>query len=593
MKTSSPLPASAPSWLTESLAVLDARRRLVAGTAVAIVFLGAAVALIAPGLLPPRIIVGVAVGIAAVLLSVALALAVDAADLIVRGSRHVNAAGGKVSARIGRDHRDVGPLLSATSRHASDGRVRLALAPASRAAGVPGARANAVAQALARTGRKVLLCDMSRGETAAVGLSDVIAGDVPLTEAVRFDSELYLARLAVGSDPEAALAGLADWIHALPSDLEVLVIALPPLSEPGVLAAASALDVTMLLVEVGRTERVDLIASLDAIDAASLAAELVLVDPARSAVGAAEPTGDGDVTIRTSAPTESVLGLDPAVDDDPFAGDVFSEDAFSEDDADDVWRDTARQPVVVDEDAFVDTPTVKVIEARPPAEPASVSDPVFDEPDEDDEVPAAPAAATSDTGTPAAGADLGLADLSESVDLPVADPSARFQVPLGTMPSPPSAVSEPEPESEPDVADDSAVVADVDTDPDATMGIPAVRIIESTPSPTSEASAESPDEALEPIEEPEITPEPAPGPDDTVPIDLVEIEESTAPEPQPEPQVTPEPAAPAPAPAAAAPAPAPAPTGADMDPAADAAARLSAALHQLATQSWERDDARA
>jgi hypothetical protein len=320
-----------PGWLNESVEVLAARRRIVVAAAVGLTLLGGIVALIAPSLLPPRPLVGAAVGLAAVLLATALGLAVDAADLVVRGQRHIAAAGGTVAARVARDPDDVGPLMARVAQHAQDGRIRVALTPASRSAGVPGARAGALAKALAQTGRKVLLTDLTRGGTPAAGLSDVLAGDKRLAEVVRFDQDLYLARLAVGSDPERALAGFAEWAADLPPDLEVLVAALPPLAEPGVLAAAAMADVVFVQVEVDRTERVDLIASLDAVDTTGMTAELVLVDPSRAVPGrgvvvppdevaapepAAEPeaAGEPDVAalVEEPAPDEAIAPEDLA-----------------------------------------------------------------------------------------------------------------------------------------------------------------------------------------------------------------------------------------------------------------------------------------
>ncbi|MBY5164476.1 hypothetical protein, partial [Salsipaludibacter albus] len=289
METSS---HTAPSWQDNLLDVLRARERMWFVAAVLLVLLGALLALLAPGTLPPTLVVGAAVGLAAVLLATALVVGLDASDLIVRGPRHVAAAGGVVAGHISRSTSDIEALVDLIDAHAAEGgRARVALTPASRSAGVPGARANIVAAELAARGDKVLVTDLTRGGTPAVGLSDVIANDRKLADAVRFDDELYLAHLAVGSEPELALEGFAEWAQGLPPDLDVLVAALPPLSEPGVLPAVQGVELVLLLVEVDRTERVDLIASLDAIDAAGVPAELVLVDATTAAVrDSASPT---------------------------------------------------------------------------------------------------------------------------------------------------------------------------------------------------------------------------------------------------------------------------------------------------------------
>jgi len=271
-----------PPWLTEAADVLWERRRLVVAAALVTVVIGIVGAMMAPSLLPPRAIVGAAVGLAAVLLAAAIGLAVDAADLIVRGARHVRAAGADVAASIGPDVRDIGPLLARVGAHAENGRIRVALVPASRDAGAPGARASALAEALARTGRRVLVTDLTRPATPTPGLSEVVTGERRLAEVAHLEDDLYLARVPVGTNPVGALQGLVDWVGNLPSDLDVLVVALPPLAEPAVMPAATFADLLLIQVEANRTERVDLIAALDAVDAANLTAEVVLVDPARS-----------------------------------------------------------------------------------------------------------------------------------------------------------------------------------------------------------------------------------------------------------------------------------------------------------------------
>lgn len=271
--------APMPSWLDGFVDILQARRRTWVAAAIAVVLLGALLALLAPSLLPPTLLMGVAVGIAAALLATAVVVALDSADVVVRGPRHVVAAGGQVAGTISRAPGDIDALMALIDRHGSEHGVRVALTPASRSAGVPGARANMIAEELAQRDLKVLCTDLTRGRTPAVGLSDVLSGERKLADAVRFDEELFLAHLAIGSEPEAALAGFADWANSLPDDLDVLVAALPPLAEPGVLPAVQGVELVLVLVEVDRTERVDLIACLDAIDAAAVPAALVLVDP--------------------------------------------------------------------------------------------------------------------------------------------------------------------------------------------------------------------------------------------------------------------------------------------------------------------------
>jgi hypothetical protein len=396
-----------PEWLAEPLAVLSSRKRLVITVAAAIVFLGAIIAMLFPSVLPPRPLVGAAVGVAAALLATAVALALDASDLIVRGARHVTAAGGVVGVRTTRAHDDVAPLLAAVARHAHrPGPLKIALVPASRTAGVPGARAAALAESLAKTGRKVLFSDLTRSGTPAAGLSDVVAGTRQLSEVVRFESELYLARLAVGADPDAALKGMPAFVAGLPTDLEALVAALPPLAEPGALPAAEAFDLVFVLVEVDRTERVDLIASLDAMDTSRVASELVLIEPeapeaaapviAPSEVTRDEPSiGDLDApdddpivaeyTFEDDSPVEPVvapIATGSVWDDDEDAVDDLADAAGIVPDADAVdaatdWSDEPDESDWSDESDDVEA-------ADEPDQPAAADQPAdADEPDED------------------------------------------------------------------------------------------------------------------------------------------------------------------------------------------------------------------
>lgn len=519
-----------PGWLAEALDVLVARRRVVVATAVGILLVGAIVALVAPSILPPSAVVGAAVGIAAALLATALALAMDASDLVVRGARHVRAAGGSVDVVVGRQHDDVGPLLAAVSRHASGGRIRIALSAASRTAGVPGVRAAALAEAIARTGRKVLLTDLSRGGTPAAGLSDVISGGRSLAEVVRFEHELYLARLAVGSDPDAAIGGFAGWVRGLPSDLEVLVAALPPLAENGVLAAAGAMDVTLVLVEVDRTERVDLIASLDAVDASGLTSELVLVDPSRAvgpaaakAPATAPPAPDEDVdrddaTVDEPVPASSTTDVEDVVEPDAPVAPPEDEDP------DLVVLDDEGPSLddILEGDPVVDEPAVDAPEADEPRDDGTEPSDDTDEPRWGDDGTASGgeiAAMLGATGLAAGGATSAGSDETAEITLPDA--------------------GRDETDDEPEV--------DTAPDPEPTDAEPA-------PEPAVESVADEP-VADEPAPEPVDPPEPG-----------------DAPEP-----VTEEPA----------PRPEPVPLG--SDPAALEVARTSAALHQLAQQIWDRE----
>lgn len=498
-----------PEWLAEPLAVLSSRRRLVVAVAAGIVFLGAIIAMLFPSVLPPRPLVGAAVGVAAALLATAVALALDASDLIVRGARHVTAAGGTVGARTTRSHDDVAPLLAAVVRHAHrPSPLKIALVPASRAAGVPGARAAALAEALAKTGRKVLFSDLTRSGTPAAGLSDVVAGTRQLSEVVRFESELYLARLAVGSDPEAALKGMAAFAAGLPTDLEALVAALPPLAEPGALHAAEAFDLVFVLVEVDRTERVDLIASLDAMDASRVTSELVLIEPdapqaaapviAPSEVTRDEPSiGDLDVpdddpvvaeyTFEDDSPVEPVVAPmttgsvwdddeDASADDADLADELDqSTDVEVDDASDDIvgWSSTddtgdQDEPLEPTSGDSADDPAVEDAEAADAAavwapEPASEPDP---EPGPEPERARAPDPDPTPIQASAPEPDPEpLVDLRERVTVPSSEPTTEMPVASAASEAPSGGSGVPwlpgsSLSSQPESTDDELVGAD-------------------------------------------------------------------------------------------------------------------------------------
>ena len=544
-----------PDWLAEALDVLSARRRLVVATAVGLVLLGAIVSLVAPSILPARAVVGAAVGIAAALLATALALALDASDLVVRGTRHVRAAGGTVDVRVGRQPDDVGPLLAAVARHATNGQVRVALSAASRTAGVPGPRASALAEALARTGRKVLLTDLTRGGTPAAGLSDVITGNRTLAEVVRFEQELYLARLAVGSDPDRAISGFADWANGLPDDLEVLVAALPPLAEPGVLKAAGSMDVTLVLVEIDRTERVDLIASLDAVDTAGLASELVLVDPDRVTIPSFPGATDGAAEDRDS---DDAFAEADAVAQTEGQG----EDEAGEDQAGEEQPEVATTPpgltALDTEPSTEGLAGLAAEDAPPPAAAAHATLPDAGAPDQPDQPDQPDEAGEVPTDEP-----VGADEDAPASDVPVWDRE--------------------EPEQR-DTSDFGGVSVRV---------IPAPVPTPPLPTPVGEAVTGA-DEVDEPGDlQPEGL-EDADALDDEHALDeTVEIavvggwDDSPTPEPEP----APAPPAPAP-PAPAAPRPQAPAVDEDIDAAAFEVARTSAALQQLAQQIWAREEQR-
>jgi hypothetical protein len=267
--------------MVEGLDIVETRRRLVIAVTVLVAAVGVVVALLFPQFVPPNPLVGAAVGLAAVLLGVAAAVGADATDLRVRGPRHVGAAGGELVAvlPVAVDRSAADELASAVLDAREEGRpLLLGLAASGLDVAATVAWTDALALAVARTGVTVLRVDLASGRTEAPGLSEVEAGERKLTEVVDFEPGLRLARTGVGDDQRGALRALTALPPKLPRDLDVLLVALPMAASRGVVQAARVLDHVLIVAERARTSRVDLIAGLDALDAADLQAQVVLLD---------------------------------------------------------------------------------------------------------------------------------------------------------------------------------------------------------------------------------------------------------------------------------------------------------------------------
>jgi hypothetical protein len=243
---------------------------------------GIALAIIVPDLVPPTPLVGAAVALAALLLGLAVAVAVDAADLTVRGPRHVRAAGGELVAILPSEPDPEGavPLAEAVlEAQEEDGqRLLLGLAAAGRDARRCSAWTDALAVALARTGASVLRVDLANGRSERAGLVEVVREGRKLPSVVTFDPDLRLARIGAGHDHAGALEALPTLPTRLPRDLDVLLVALPTAASRQVVAATAALDHVLVVAERDSTSRVDLIAGLDALEAAGIAAQVMLLD---------------------------------------------------------------------------------------------------------------------------------------------------------------------------------------------------------------------------------------------------------------------------------------------------------------------------
>jgi hypothetical protein len=323
MRTQAARRSRTPLWLVEGLDVAELRRAVLIGVAVLVSLVGMGLAFLAPGVVPPTLPVGLAVGFAALLLGYAAALAVDAADLTVRGPRHVRAAGGELVAVVPTDAEvdDARPLAQAVlEAREGEERILLGLAAAGRDARRTVAWADAVAVALAEEGVSVLCLDVASGRTDRDGLVEVVRDGRKIGAVVDFEDELLLARMGAGRDLTGALSVLPSLPGRLPRDLEVLLVALPTAASREVVAATRALDHVLVVAERDETARVDLVAALDALEAGGTTVQAMLVDD-RTVTRLAGGTG-GEETGRAADTAGGDAGSDPRArpdvgDEDP------------------------------------------------------------------------------------------------------------------------------------------------------------------------------------------------------------------------------------------------------------------------------------
>jgi hypothetical protein len=321
-----------PLWVIEGLDIARLRAvplRVVVGAVCAV---GILLAIVLPDLVPPTPLVGAAVGVAALLLGLAAAVAVDAADLTVRGPRHVRTAGGELVAILPStpDVEEAAPLAAAVldAREGDDQRLLLGLAAAGRDARRCAGWTDALAVALARTGASVLLVDLASGRSERPGLVEVVREGRKLPSVVAFESGLRLARVGAGRDHAGALEVLPTLPTRLPRDLDVLLVALPTAASRQVVAATRSLDHVLVVAERDATSRVDLIAGLDALEAAGIAAQVALLDDrtaarlttSRATTAAVPATAEDDADGEPDEPAaEELAPGGEAVPDGPVA----------------------------------------------------------------------------------------------------------------------------------------------------------------------------------------------------------------------------------------------------------------------------------
>jgi hypothetical protein len=275
-----------PLWLIEGLDIVQRRRLLLLFVTAVVVVTGALFSFLLPDLVPPIPSVGAAVGFSGLLFGLAVAMAVDTGDLVIRGPRHVVSAGSEVVAILPSepDPAAAGELASAVLDACRETHpLLLGIATGGRDWRRTLGWTDALADALVATGVSVLRVDLASGRSERPGLLETVRSGLKLSKAVDYVPGVKLARMTAGRDHDAAFEALAGLRPRLPRDLDVLLVAMPTAASRQVVLAASALDHLLIVAERDRTSRVDLIVALDALESVGAVAQTVLLDTATSA----------------------------------------------------------------------------------------------------------------------------------------------------------------------------------------------------------------------------------------------------------------------------------------------------------------------
>jgi hypothetical protein len=322
--TASPHAGSRPSrrslWLVEAVDALDSRSGLLWTIAGTVTGVGALLAWRVPTLVPPVATIGVAIALAGILLGVAAVVVADSVDRVVRGPRHVRANGGELVAVLPVDASPIaaGDLADAILEAQPAGRaIKIALSAAGTGVFGIGPWAEALAYALARRDVSVLVVDVASGATDRDGLAEVAAGHRRLGDVARLADGMRLARVGPGRDRERAVEALPRFVARLPTDLDVLVVALPPVSTRETVAATACLDHVLVVAERDRTSRVELLSGLDAIARVREPAQVVLLDEptAQSLRRGSRPPDDRPPRARRRTRSRAAVGVDDGLDD--------------------------------------------------------------------------------------------------------------------------------------------------------------------------------------------------------------------------------------------------------------------------------------
>ena len=261
-------PALPPLWVVELLDVIGRRGRFAISVAGVLAALALVLSLVVPGFLPPRAFAGALVGITAIAIGLALTLALDALDVRVRGPRHVRSSGGELVALLPDTANtvDVAGLAAAVrSVQVPGSALHLGLAPVGEDITASVAWTRALAEALSDGGASVLLVDLAAGSTDTPGVLEVVRDRRPLSDVVTYAEGRTLAVTGPGADRLQAMQALVTLPTVLPSDVDVLLVALPQIVTSSAVNASRVLDQVLFVAEANLSSRVELMASLDAL----------------------------------------------------------------------------------------------------------------------------------------------------------------------------------------------------------------------------------------------------------------------------------------------------------------------------------------
>ena len=405
-----------PQWLYEGVDLVQQRRRALLITFGVVAVTAGAVSYLVPDVLPPEPIVGAAVGVAGLLLALAVLIALDTASIKVRGPRHIRAAGGELVAVLPSEpSRDgAADLARAIEEVRPPGRtLLLGIAAATGDGKRVGRWAQVVARSLAERDTSVLSLDLTAESSDRPGFLEVVRSGTKLSEVVELDPEVRLATLGPGRDTTEALRAFNEAGRWIPRDLEVLLVALPMAASRAVVRASLSLDQLLIVAERDRTSRVELIAGLDATEAVGTHSQVILIDDTYASYLGIGADGAGPA----EEPQDDEVEPDPDLEARLGQATDHAEDRVA---ADDVPPET--MPIAEPE------PYIAEVVAEPAAdepqdseEPQEHGEPTGGEPEEPDEQDGPGVGARDVDVMMGAAAATALADIQANADIGEAD----------------------------------------------------------------------------------------------------------------------------------------------------------------------------